>query len=115
MDPLANLKEISNIIKKYNDLELMKRIVDLQTEVFELQTKNLDLKQQLGSRESVKRTGPHGFYFQDGDPDPLCPKCWEKDEKMIHLGNSRPWSGGIRRDCHVCNQTFWEKPMHHAV
>jgi hypothetical protein len=37
MDPISTIKDISALVKKYNDLELMKQIIDLQNEVFELQ------------------------------------------------------------------------------
>ena len=117
MDPLNTLKDISALVKKYNDLELMRRIVDLQQEVFDLQQTNLDLQKQIAAlRESRQAEGsmiprpPFNYYYRDGDPVPFCPKCWENDKKPIHLPESEPWSGGIRRDCRVCNETYWEKP-----
>jgi hypothetical protein len=54
-DPIGTIKNISELIKKYNDLELMKQIVSLQTEVFDLQTENLALKKEIaGLNERVK-------------------------------------------------------------
>lgn len=54
-DPIGTIKNISELIKKYNGLELMKQIVSLQTEVFELQTENLTLRKEIaGLNERVK-------------------------------------------------------------
>jgi len=83
-DPVGTLKNISELIKKYNDLELMKQIVALQTEVFELQTESLALKKQiiaLNEREKMTRREPYGYYYKEDEEVPHCPKCWENEEK----------------------------------
>src|SRR5271165_1859134 len=87
-DPIGTMKNIAELIKKYNDLELMKQIVSLQTEVFDLQTENLALKRQLSDRgEGAKmlRQEPYGYYYRGNDLVPHCPKCWENDKKAITL------------------------------
>ena len=118
MDALGTIKDISVLVRKYNDIELMKQIVDLQNQVFELQQDNLRLQKEvteLKRSSDVDRTmvvrPPFNYYYQEGDPIPFCPTCWERDRKRIHLPESEPWSGGIRRDCRVCQQTYWEKPI----
>jgi hypothetical protein len=118
MDPLNTIKDISALVKKYNDLELMKQIVDLRNEVFELQQENLRLQREVSEvmrlneiANSLVLRPPLNYYYRDGDPIPYCPTCWEKDNKPIHLPNPEPWNGGIRRDCRVCKQTYWEEPM----
>src|SRR5271165_371771 len=121
MDPISTLKDISALVKKYNDLELMKQIVDLHGEVFELQQDNLRLQRELADLQSsteaenamVSRP-PLSYYYRGDDPVPFCPTCWEHSRKQIHLPPSEPWNGGIRRDCRVCKQTYWEKPMSDA-
>ncbi len=47
MDALGTIKDISALVKKYNDIELMKQIVDLQNQVFELQQDNLRLQKEV--------------------------------------------------------------------
>lgn len=54
---LGNLKQIAELVQKYKDLDMMKRIVVLQTEVFALQADNLELKQRLAQREKVRQRG----------------------------------------------------------
>jgi len=59
----------------------------------------------------LRMKGRMNYYYRDGDEVPFCPKCLENDKKEIHLPSSEPWNGGIRRDCRVCNETYWEQPM----
>ena len=118
MGPLSTVKQISELVRKYNDLELMRQIVTLQTEVFDLQRENLRLETELSNlqhslqvEKTMKMRSPFGYYYRDGDDVPFCPRCWENDRKRIHLPAAEPWSGGVRRDCRVCNCTYWERPM----
>jgi hypothetical protein len=119
MDPISTIKDISALVKKYNDLELMKQIIDLQNEVFELQQNNLRLQKELSdlqrsteAENAMVSRPPLNYYYRDGDTVPFCPTCWEHSKKQIHLPPSEPWNGGIRRDCRVCKQTYWEQPLH---
>jgi hypothetical protein len=110
-DPIGTLKNISELIKKYNDLELMKQIVALQTEVFELQTENLTLKKQivsLSEQEKMTRREPHGYYYKVGEEVPHCPRCWEKDAKAITLPATAEHGSYVGRRCRVCNQLYTE-------
>jgi hypothetical protein len=110
-DPIGTIKNISEIIKKYNDLELMKQIVALQTEVFDLQTENLDLKKQIArinEREKMIRREPHGYYYKDGEEVPHCAKCWENDGKLITLPATADHGSFVGRRCRVCNHLYIE-------
>jgi predicted nucleotide-binding protein len=62
-------------------------------------------------KAALRMKGRMNYYYRDGDEVPFCPKCLENDKKEIHLPASEPWNGGIRRDCRVCNETYWEQPM----
>ena len=105
-DPIATIKNISELIKKYNDLDLMKQIVDLQQEVFDLKMENLQLKEQiakLSSKEKMVRREPHGYYYKDGEDVPHCPKCWEGEGRAVTLPKSDKHGMYIGRRCRVCN------------
>lgn len=118
LDPIATLKQIAELVKKYNDLELTKRIVDLQNQVFDVQQERLelakelaDLKAQLDLRQKMHMRGPDNYYFAEGDDVPFCPVCWERDHNAIHLSPSyeSPYTGSITRTCRVCRQEYFEK------
>lgn len=110
-DPISTIKNISEIVKKYNDLELMKKIVELQTEVFDLQMENLALKKQVTSmdeREKMTRREPHGYYYKEGEEVPHCPRCWENDGKAITLPALTDYVVGPGRICRVCKHHYTE-------
>jgi len=46
------------------------------------------------------------FFYQDGDPNPFCPACWEGAQKAIHLIYSHEEEACIRWDCKTCKQMF---------
>jgi hypothetical protein len=112
-DPIGTIKNISELIKKYNDLELMKQIVALQTEVFDLHLENLALKKQivaLNERAKMTRREPHGYYFREGDEVPHCPKCWEDAGKAITLPAAVDYITDRGRICRVCKHHYAEGP-----
>lgn len=114
-DPISTIKSISELIKKYNDLDLMGKIIKLQSEVYELQTDNLALRRQLEEQTKMQMKGPYGYFYQEGDEVPFCPKCWEGEHKAIHLPN--PEDYGISRDriCRVCKHQYTEElPRRHT-
>jgi len=47
MGIIDNAKDIAELIKKYNDIELYQKIIDLRDEIFELREDNLKLKEKL--------------------------------------------------------------------
>jgi hypothetical protein len=109
-DPISTIKGISEIVKKYNDIDLMKKVVDLQSEVFDLQSENRSLREQLDTRVTMRMSGEHGYFYQDGDPVPFCPKCWESGGKAIHLPNAKDFGSYHGRICRVCKHAYEEGP-----
>jgi hypothetical protein len=112
-DAIGTIKTIAELVKKYNDLELMKQIIALQTEVFDLETENLTLKKQATEREKMHRKEPHGYYYKEGDPVPHCPKCWERDSKAITLPALTPSGTVTGRLCRVCEYYYKESDARH--
>lgn len=118
VDPIDAVKQIYNAVEKYNDVPLMRQIVDLQSQVVDLQaelfrTKRelLELSEKLNTRAKMTRRGPANFYYLEGETDPLCPICWERDGKTIHLPQQERFPGGISRVCNVCRTEHWEVPL----
>ena len=111
MNILDNAKEIAEIIKKYDDLPLYQRIIDLRDEIFNLREENLLLKERIKELERVletkqKMTFRKPFYYQENDPQPYCAKCWEADNIAIHLDGPSPIIAGPRYDCPNCKTMF---------
>jgi hypothetical protein len=117
MSIIENAKEIADLIKKAGNVDLYRKIVDLEAEIVDLiRMKNTqesaieDLKKKLGAKDSLRFKEP--FYYMDGDEVPFCPKCWESKQKTIHLirthiSNDR----GTRYDCPECSLSEMPKGM----
>lgn len=102
-------KDVLDVVRKMDDVELYRKIVDLQLEVVELtrklqtiedQKKELEQKLQFAKKLTFKEP----FYYAEGDDVPACSRCWENDKKFIHLTDAH----GNREyfNCPQCKQGF---------
>lgn len=114
----SSVKTALDLAKKTTDLNLKQEIskafdniLELKATVYELAEENRSLREELDQKAKIARNREFGYYFAEGDPDPLCPKCYESNGKLVHLPAPREWNGGIRRICIECRETFWEKQM----
>ena len=112
MGIIENAKEIADIIKKYDDIELNRKIVELEGEIIELTRTNRlleeeieELKQLVSLTKQMNWKKP--FYYIEGDETPFCPNCWEAGKNTIHLTNT----GTIRNPwyCPKCKTHFQSK------
>jgi hypothetical protein len=114
---VSSLKNAKDMAKDSTDTSLKAiisesydAVLDLKERVLDLDEENRTLRQKLERRDSVKRDRQFGYYFKDGDTqDPLCPKCYEGDDKLVYLPHPENVGGGIRRICLHCQMTFWER------
>jgi len=91
--------------------ELLDDILQLKIKASELDAENRELRSQLEKRDSVKPLGEFGYFFKDGETEPLCPKCLQSSpSKEVYLTPLQTFSGGLIRRCLVCKETFWERP-----
>jgi len=114
MGIMDNAKDIAKLIKKYGDMELYQRIVDLRDEIFDLREENLKLKKDISCLEEEKDIKDriiweHPYYWLKNDKNkegPYCQKCYDENKKLIRLQNS---SKGEWR-CLVCRSFFKDSP-----
>jgi hypothetical protein len=108
-------KEVYNAVQKYNDVPLMKQVVELQQALLDLQTEHMEVKKQrddalakLDVRQSMHKQGE--YFYKDGDAEPYCPKCWQQDSKLVYLPALKTSSTyGKIRQCIVCKEMFIEE------
>ena len=112
MDTIDKIKELSTLIQKIGDIDLYRKIVELQGEVVQLSTRNFDLDKKCKKLEAEltrKQSLRHirSLYYADGDSISFCPHCWENSNKLIHLFRPRALMtpGGEIWECYTCQRT----------
>jgi hypothetical protein len=93
MGIIDNIKDIAELIKKYNNVELNQKIVDLYGEIFELKEDNLKSKEKIKFLEKEKEINEKivfesPFYWLKDDEKkdgPYCQKCYDDNKKLIRL------------------------------
>lgn len=93
-------------------LESKEQMIAFQDENRRLQEENRALLERLNAKESITPPkDPFGYRFKVGEDMPLCPRCYDDSGKVVYLPAPNNWNKGLRRDCRVCKQTYWEKEM----
>lgn len=94
MSIIDNAKEIALVVKKFNDVELYRKIVDLQGEIVSVVGENRELHEEVDRlRESLKLKQDlvfeHNAYWlpgQGGRRDgPFCSNCWDGDQTLRRM------------------------------
>ena len=111
MGVVENAKEIADFVQKLGNIELYRKIVELEGQILDLTREKRDLEQRveelgalLATKHEIRFSPP--FYYADGDPTPFCPRCWEADKKAIHLEGPHHVMAGPRWDCHECKRYY---------
>src|SRR5258708_8884635 len=90
MGAVENIKEVADIVKKFNDIELNRRILKLEDEVMDLtrdkrraDDKVEELQRALKFKGELKFKDP--YYWLDGGPFPYSPGCWDAKNVAVHI------------------------------
>jgi hypothetical protein len=90
MSIISDVREVADLVKQLGNIELYKKIVDLESKIYELTQEDLaskgkisDLESSLKIRDELKFKQP--YYYKEGDQVPFCPLCWEANQIPIHL------------------------------
>jgi hypothetical protein len=112
---ISLFKQVNDSAKNSDDIDLKRglsdlygQIVELKAQILDLVQENADLNKQLSEQASMKWNSRFGYYFQEGDPIPFCPACWDLNKKLIHLRPDSMSRPPYRYDCNVCRNTYME-------
>src|SRR5260370_21150622 len=91
MGIIENFKDVLKLADAANNLDLYKKLAELQNSVLGLQEENQALKERL--REAEKQSEIAGrlqvkdnaYYLDDGRQldGPFCMRCWDVDGKLV--------------------------------
>jgi hypothetical protein len=107
-----------DLAEHLRDEELKQKIYEVYTLVLvldrqmaALEEENRNLRRELAERRRVmaERKGVFGYWFKEGETDPLCPVCCERDDAVSYLTQLERVSDGSRRTCPTCQSVFWEQ------
>ncbi len=115
MSLIPSSAEIIKLLKAGLTIEAQEKIMELRVAALDVEAENLNLKTRIAELESElhqRKSLKHdrSLYWLESDPVPLCPRCWENTQKLIHLyhpgqrfvtANSESWQ------CHSCHHDFW--------
>jgi hypothetical protein len=111
MSAVEHVKEVADLIRKFNDIDLNRRILNLETEVIDLtrDKRRADerievLEKTLKLQKELKFKAP--FYWSEGDATPHCPACWEARLVAVHVVNSAVVGGHRHLRCPACKESF---------
>jgi hypothetical protein len=116
MGVVENVKDVAELIKKFGDIELNRRILKLEEEVLDLsrdkrraEKKVEELEAMLKVRKQIIFRDPHYFVVnENGTSDgPYCSIHWDRDQKLARMQN-RGMDGLV---CPVCLQDRLTKRM----
>lgn len=86
MNLLDGVKNISKIVKQYNDLELNQQIIDLTQQALDLINENEELKKSNDLESRIIRHPENFITLKDESEDiRYCAVCWGNEHKLIQL------------------------------
>jgi len=115
MGVVEHVKEITELLRKYDDAELYKKILDLREEIFELRDDNLRLKTELMRRTEAQnieseliRKGS-AYYRRKSDNEeesgPFCMTCWDTERKLVNVAGAGYLNIQMQFRCGNCGST----------
>ena len=101
MSIIDNAKEIASLVKAIGDVELYRKIVELEGEIIELTREKRELEEKLVRQnrncEIIKALSfDSPFYVRAGTSEKYCARCIENDEIAVHLVKSMELDLGKR-------------------
>jgi hypothetical protein len=93
MSVIDTAKEAVMLVQKIDNIELYRKILDLQSDALKMVEENGKLKEEIKELEKAFQIkdqlifeNNHYYVLKDDSKDgPYCTYCWDKDRKLVRL------------------------------
>jgi regulator of replication initiation timing len=89
MGVIETVKDIGVLVQKLDNMDLVKRLVELQEQVYDVVTENRDLKEQNRTLQETLTTREQLTFrknsYWNGQEGPFCSRCWDADGQLVRL------------------------------
>ena len=111
MGAVENIKEVADLVKKFNDIDLNRRIVTLEGEVMDLTRDKRRAEERIEELELALRFKgelkfKNGFYWAQGDDGPYCVGCWDSKKAANRVVRILVHNIGSQLQCPVCRHDY---------
>lgn len=101
MSIIDNVKEVVTLVQKLDDIELYRKIVELEGDIIELTRVNRELEENIskllkGNEVISKLKFDSPFYSNEDGSELYCAKCIESEQLPIHLAKTTDLKMGRR-------------------
>ncbi len=98
-----NIREIVTLVQQIGNIDLYKRIVDLQADAVNLEQENLRLREQVANLEKKWEIQEDlafrdNMYWRSSGEGPYCVPCWDNHRKLMRMAGN-----GDLFHCHTCH------------
>jgi hypothetical protein len=111
MGVIENMKEVADLVQKIGDIDLNRKLVNLEGEVLTLTREKRHLEVKVEELERVVKLKKslafrEPFYYLEGDKTPYCPGCWEDKQASVHLTYIGDYDSTLDWMCPVCKHRY---------
>jgi hypothetical protein len=89
MGVIDTVKDVASLVQKIDNMDLLKRMVELQEQVYELVGENRDLKEQVRVLTERLQTRDQMAFrknaYWKGEVGPFCPRCFDAEGLAVRM------------------------------
>jgi rubrerythrin len=90
MGVVENMKDVADLVRKFNDIELNRRILKLEEEVLDLSRDKRRAEEKIEELERALKfkgelTFKDPYYWLEGDKSPYCAGCWDSKHLAVRV------------------------------
>jgi hypothetical protein len=111
MGIVDEIKDIADLVKKAGDIDLYRRIVNLEGEVIDLTRGKRRAEEKIEELERALKFNKElvlkdGLYWMPNDSTPFCTGCWDAKKLAVRLKQLVMSIDGNRFQCPNCKYLY---------